>query len=84
MVTTAPSDFRSDLIQAIKDVGQEIIDRAEDIAGDCDLICSLDIRARFDHDTCGNMLVPYLETSKEYAVRNVIKRWSTPEVNEEE
>lgn len=38
------------LIEQVKMLGQEVIDRAEDIVGDNDFRCSLDVRLIFSHE----------------------------------
>lgn len=40
-----PEEFREELVQRIKDIGQEIIDRAEEIAGTANLRTDLSIHS---------------------------------------
>lgn len=65
-------DFRKLLVEMVKATGQEVIDRAEDLVGDGDLISSFDIWLRFPVD--GRMLdgCPTVEVSKEYVSKNAM------------
>lgn len=63
-------DFRELLVKMVKACGQEVIDRAEDLVGNGDMITSFDIWLRFPTD--GRMLdgSPTVEVSREYASKN--------------
>lgn len=76
-MATKHTDFREDLIQTVKDVGQEIIDRAEDIVGEGDRLCALDIRVSMD--SVDGMYCPTICVDREYAVRRIIDRLMNPD-----
>lgn len=69
--------FREDLIQAVKDVGQDIIDRSEDIVGTGELLSSLTIHAYFDSNF--GMLHPTIEISREYIAKTARDRMNKGE-----
>lgn len=69
--------FRDDLVQAVKDVGQEIIDRSEDIVGTGDLLSNLTIRVYFDPNF--DMRCPTIEVSKEYIAKTACDRMNKGE-----
>lgn len=48
-------DYRSYLIECVKAVGQMIIDMAEDIVGETDMISNLSISAEFDQEFNGSI-----------------------------
>lgn len=50
-------EFRELLVKMVKAAGQEVIDRAEDLVGNGDLISDFDIWLRFPTD--GRMLTAY-------------------------
>lgn len=53
---------REKLIKLVKASGQEVIDRAEDLVGDGDLIIDIDIWLRFPSDEC-----PTIEVTRSHA-----------------
>lgn len=65
-----PEDFRKILVDMVKASGQEIIDRADDLVGNGDLISDFHIRLNFPLD--GGMLygVPTIELTREYLSKN--------------
>lgn len=60
-------DYKNYLVELVKAMGQEVIDRAEEIVGDGDLITDLSLWLRFPQDT-----YPTLEINREHASHNVI------------
>lgn len=61
-----PEKFRALLIEMVKAAGQEVIDRAEDLVGNGDLISDFDIWLRFP--TEGRMIngCPTIEVSRSH------------------
>ena len=55
---------REKLIELVKASGQEIIDRAEDLVGDGDLITDFDIWLRFPSSECPTVEVTRSHASK--------------------
>lgn len=53
------------LIDLVKASGQEVIDRAEELVGDGEMLTDFDIWLRFDEDR-----FPSIEVTKAYAVKN--------------
>ena len=67
MVTKMESkEFRKLLVNMVKSAGQELIDRAEDLVGDGDLITDFDIFVHFPLD--GRMLygAPTIEVTRSH------------------
>lgn len=62
------TDYRGYLIKLVKAMGQEVIDRADQIVGDCDLIVDLSVWLRFPQDG-----FPTLEITREHASHQAIK-----------
>lgn len=62
-------EFRKLLVNMVKASGQELIDRAEDLVGDGDLISGFDIWLRFPVD--GNMMtgVPTIEVTRTHIAK---------------
>lgn len=65
-----PKEFREMLVKMVKASGQEVIDRAEDLVGNGDLITDFDIWLRFPTD--GRMLTgcPTIEVSRSHISKN--------------
>lgn len=63
--------FKNEMVQRIKEAGQEIIDRAEQMVGDNDLITNVSIHVYFNQplDTC-----PTIEWTTEVINKNSSKR----------
>lgn len=61
-------NYRPYLIELVKAMGQEVINRAEQIVGDGDLITDLSLWLRFPQDS-----YPTLEITREHASHEVIK-----------
>lgn len=66
-----PEEFREELIQRIKDIGQEIIDRADDIAGTSEFRHDLSIHSYLS--MCGEK-IDTIEWHTEVAVKGHIDR----------
>lgn len=62
------NDYRPYLIELVKAMGQEVINRAEQIVGDGDLITDLSLWLRFPQDG-----YPTMEINREHISREVIK-----------
>lgn len=64
-------EFRKKLVELVKASGQEVIDRAEELVGDGDLITDFDIWLRFPlGETSIVTSIPTIEVSKSYVSRN--------------
>lgn len=59
--------YRQKLIALVKAAGQDVIDRAEDLVGNGDLICDFDIWLRFPQNG-----VPTIELTRSYLSKNGI------------
>lgn len=59
--------YRQKLIEMVKAAGQDVIDRAEDLVGNGDLICDFDIWLRFPQNG-----VPTIELTRSYLSKNCI------------
>lgn len=64
---------REELVQTVKDLGQSVIEMAEDIVGAAEYLTDLDITLRVS--TFGTR-VPSIEISREHAPAAYIHRWS--------
>ena len=66
-------EFRKQLVELVKASGQEIIDRAEDLVGNGDLLSDFDIHLRFSF---GERLivdsVPMIEVMKSYCSKKAV------------
>lgn len=64
-------EFRKKLVELVKASGQEVIDRAEELVGDGDLLTDFDIWLRFPlGETSILTSIPTIEVSKSYVSRN--------------
>lgn len=63
-------EFRKLLAEMVKACGQELIDRADDLVGEGDLMCDFSIWLRFPTD--GRMMtgVPTIEVTREHISKN--------------
>lgn len=77
MITT--NDFNEKLIKTIQDVGQELIDNAEEIVGTKPLLCRMTITINFDPEF--DMFSPTIEFNKEYLCKRAIARLSNEHSN---
>lgn len=66
------NDFHKRLAQTIRDVGEELIEQAEDISGTNPMLSRITITIDFDPDF--NMLSPTIEVNKEYLCKRAIDR----------
>ena len=66
------NDFHKRLAQTIRDVGEELIEQAEDISGTNPMLSRITITIDFDPDF--NMLNPTIEVNKEYFCKRAIDR----------
>ncbi len=66
------NDFHKRLAQTIRDVGEELIEQAEDISGTNPMLSRITITIDFDPDF--NMLSPTIEVNKEYFCKRAIDR----------
>lgn len=64
---------REELVQTVKDLGQSVIETAEDIVGDAPYLTDLDITLRVNTFNTG---VPSIEISREHAPAAYIRRRS--------
>lgn len=63
-------EFRELLVEMVKASGQEVIDRAEDIVGDGEMLSDFDIWLRFPIDGWMFDGVPTIQVNKEYVSKN--------------
>lgn len=67
-IKTSGDNYRQHLIELVKASGQEVIDRAEDLVGNGDLITDFDIWLRFPQDSnC-----PTIEVTREHISKKAI------------
>lgn len=64
------SDFKEQMTELIKACGQELIERAEDLIGNGELVSDFSIWIRFPSG--GMPLVPTIEVSREYVCKNAM------------
>lgn len=64
---------REELVQTVKDLGQSVIDMAEDIVGDAAYLTDLDITLRV---ITFNTRMPSIEISREHAPAAYVRRWA--------
>lgn len=63
-------EFRELLVEMVKASGQEVIDRAEDLVGDGEMLSDFDIWLRFPIDGLMFDGIPTIQVSKEYVSKN--------------
>lgn len=73
------ADFHKRLAQTIRDVGEELIEQAEDISGTNPMLSSITITIDFDPEY--NTLNPTIEVNKEYLCKRAIDRLKKGETN---
>ena len=67
--------FRDKLVQSIKDVGQDIINNAEDYAGQSPYLSRMTITIDFDPEYgMGGMLTPEINVDKTYLCGTIVER----------
>lgn len=59
--------YNERLVEQVKALGQDVIDRAEDLVGSGDLITDFDIRLRFPAD-----MFPTIEVTRSHLSKNYI------------
>lgn len=64
---TAGEKYRQKLIEMVKAAGQDVINRAEDLVGNGDLICDFDIWLRFPQNG-----LPTIELTRTYFSKDCI------------
>ena len=64
---------REEMVQTVKDLGQSVIEMAEDIVGDAKYLTDLDITLRVN---TFNNCVPSIEISREHAPAAYVRRWA--------
>lgn len=71
-----PETFHDKLVQSIKDVGQDIINNAEDYAGQSPYLSRLTITIDFNPEYAGvgGMLNPEIDVDKTYLCGTIIER----------
>lgn len=67
---------REELVQTIKDLGQSVVEMAEDIVGDSPYLSDLDITLRCE---VTSDYTPCIDISKSYAPPAYIRRWAGKE-----
>lgn len=67
---------REELVQTVKDLGQSVIEMAEDIVGDSPYLSDLDIILRCE--VTGGY-APCIDVSKTYAPAAYVRRWAGEE-----
>lgn len=73
MRKTNRKDFKNNLVQAVKDVGQDLINNAEDIVGKIDLLSSITITILLDSER--NMFLPVINVEKKHLCRSTYERY---------
>ena len=72
----SPETFHEKLVRTIQDVGQEIIDNAEDYVGTSPYIRDMTITVIFDSENdCGGMLNPCISVEKNYVSKRVLEHF---------
>ena len=64
--------FCEKLAQTVRDVGQELIDNASDIAGENPMLSSMTITIHFEPEF--NMLAPTIDVNKVYLCKRAYER----------
>ena len=67
---------REEMVQTVKDLGQSVIEMAEDIVGDAKYLTDLDITLRIN---TFNNCVPSIEISREHTPVAYVRRWAGEE-----
>ena len=75
------NDFQKKLIQAVKDAGQEIVDKAEDFVGSGNMLSDMTIIIRFDPES--NMYLPIIDVNRTYLCERACDRFMGGAKNEE-
>lgn len=64
--------FHEKLVQAVKDVGQDIVENAEDYVGSASMLSDMTITIRFDPNF--DMFAPTIEVEKNYLCKKAVDR----------
>lgn len=64
--------FHEKLVQAVKDVGQDIVENAEEYVGSANMLSDMTITVRFDPEF--DMLAPTIEVEKNYLCKKAADR----------
>lgn len=64
--------FHEKLVQAVKDVGQDIVENAEDYVGSASMLSDMTITVCFDPDF--SILAPTIEVKKNYLCKKSVDR----------
>lgn len=75
------NNFRQKLIQAVKDAGQEIVDKAEGFVGPNNMLSDMTITIHFDPEH--NMYYPTIDVNKTYLCERTRYRFMGGAKNEE-
>lgn len=75
------NNFRQQLIQAVKDAGQEIMDKAEGFVGPNNMLSDMTITIHFDPEQ--NMYCPTIDVNKTYFCERACYRFMGGAKNEE-
>ena len=67
------NDFHKKLIQAVKDAGQEIVDKAEDFVGSSNMLSDMTITIRFDPES--STWLPIIDVDKTYLCERACDRF---------
>lgn len=63
-------DFRAEMIRMVRNAGQQLIDQAEDIVGDAELLRSLKIEIDFDQEEAGLFsVIPEMTIKRGHFIR---------------
>lgn len=81
MPTFVKRSFRENLIQSVKDAGNQIANNAEDIVGQSDMLSDMTITITFDPST--SMLLPTIKIDKNYLCKERFDRVNKENYNNE-
>lgn len=74
-VEKEPDTFHEKLVRAIQDVGQDLINNAEDYAGTSPYLSRMTITIDFDPENgMGGMLTPEIDVDKTYLCGTIVER----------
>lgn len=65
-------NFQEDLINAVKDAGQDLVNNAEEYVGKAELLSSMTITINFDPEI--GMRMPVIDIDKEYLCKAAYER----------
>lgn len=73
-MSAEPKDVRAEYVEKVKAMGQEIINRADDIIGEFDMVCGLSVSFNFSLNN-----IPTLKIEREYISKEL---WNVENENE--